>query len=45
MEESMVLVQVLISGTIPFAGISLMTKFGYKAVVDCRYRTVQLEKA
>ena len=26
------------------AGIGLLTKFGYKAVVDCKYRTVELHK-
>jgi predicted aspartyl protease len=46
MEGVMNPIQVLIAnGTIPLMGISLMTKFGYKAVVDCKYRTVQLEKA
>ena len=27
------------------AGIGLFTKFGYKAVVDCKYRTVELHRA
>lgn len=38
-------VQVLISNSMPLAGISFLSKFGYKAIVDCKYRTVVLEKA
>ena len=37
-------VQVLISESMPLAGISFLTKFNYKATVDCKYRTVVLEK-
>lgn len=37
-------IQVLISNSVPLAGISLLTKFGYKASVDCKYRTVTLER-
>jgi predicted aspartyl protease len=36
------IVQVLISDSSPLAGISLLTKFGYTAVVDCKNRTVAL---
>lgn len=37
-------IQVLISESMPLAGISFLSKFNYKAVVDCKYRTVVLEK-
>jgi predicted aspartyl protease len=37
-------VNVLISKGSPLAGIGLLTKFGYKAIVDCKHRTVRLEK-
>jgi len=37
-------IQVLISNSMPLAGISLLSKFNYKAIVDCKYRTVALEK-
>ena len=35
----------LIAPGAQLAGIGLFTKFGYKAVVDCKYRTVELHKA
>lgn len=37
-------IQVLISESMPLAGISFLSKFGYKATVDCKYRTVVLER-
>ena len=37
-------IQVLISESMPLAGISFLSKFGYKASVDCKYRTVALER-
>ncbi|MFH1890064.1 MAG: hypothetical protein ABIJ91_00625 [Candidatus Kuenenbacteria bacterium] len=37
-------VQVLISDSMPLAGISLLSKFFYKATVDCKYKNVILEK-
>ena len=37
-------VQILISNSMPLAGIGLLSKFSYKAVVDCRKKTVQLER-
>jgi predicted aspartyl protease len=37
-------VNVLISKGSPLAGIGLLSKFGYKAIVDCKHRTVSLEK-
>jgi len=44
MEGAVNYIQVLISESMPLAGISLLTKFNYKATVDCKYRTVALEK-
>lgn len=38
-------IQVLISDSVPLAGISFLSKFNYKATVDCKYRTVKLEKS
>lgn len=37
-------VQVLISDSMSLAGISLLSKFFYKATVDCKYKNVILEK-
>lgn len=45
MEGATNYLNVLISESMPLAGISFLTKFGYKAVVDCKYRTVTLEKS
>lgn len=36
------IVQILISNSMPLAGISFLTKFGYTASVDCRNRVVTL---
>ena len=44
MEGAASYIQVLISESMPLAGISFLTKFGYKAIVDCKYRTVALER-
>lgn len=45
MEGSQRSIQVLIANSPPLAGISLLSKFGYKAIIDCKYKTVILEKA
>lgn len=37
-------VEVLISDSMPLAGISLLSKFSYKAIVDCKHKTVELER-
>ncbi len=37
-------IEVLISESMPLIGINFLSKFGYKAVVDCKNRTVSLEK-
>lgn len=44
MEGATNYIQVLISNSMPLAGISFLSKFGYKATVDCKYRTVALER-
>ncbi len=38
-------VQVLISEGMQLAGIGLLTKFGCRAIVDCKARTVEIETA
>jgi predicted aspartyl protease len=45
MEDATDYVQVLISDSMPLAGISFLTKFNYRAVVDCKHKTVALERA
>lgn len=45
MEGATNYINVLISESMPLAGISFLTKFGYKAIVDCKYRTVALESS
>ncbi|HCP08359.1 MAG TPA: hypothetical protein DIT25_00995 [Candidatus Moranbacteria bacterium] len=37
-------IQVLISDSMPLVGISFLSKFSYKAAVDCKYKTVTLER-
>ena len=37
-------VQVLISKSMPFMGISFLKKFDYKAIVDCKNKTVALKR-
>lgn len=37
-------VQVLISESTPLVGINLLSKFSYKAIVDCHNKTVALQK-
>ena|SRR3989344_3256764 len=44
MEGVLSYIQVQISGGFPLVGISFLTKFGYKAIVDCKNRTVILER-
>lgn len=38
-------VHVLISESISLVGINLLSRFQYKAIVDCKYKTVVLEKS
>jgi len=42
MEGAINYIQVLISDSMPLAGISFLSKFNYKAMVDCKYRTIKL---
>lgn len=44
MEGATNYIQVLISDSMPLAGISFLSKFGYKAIIDCKYRTVVMER-
>lgn len=44
MEGATSFIQVLISDSMPLAGISFLSKFGYKAIIDCKYRTVVMER-
>ena len=44
MEGAANYIQVLISESMPLAGISFLSKFYYKATVDCKHRTVALER-
>ena len=44
LEGNSTVATVLISNGSHLAGIGLLTKLGYKATVDCKYRTVELEK-
>jgi len=45
MEGSIKTIQVLIAESMPLAGISFLSKFGYKATIDCKYKTITLEKS
>src|SRR3989344_991356 len=42
MEGSIKTIQVLIAESMPLAGISFLSKFGYKATIDCKYKTITL---
>jgi predicted aspartyl protease len=44
MEGFNILIEVLISDSSPLAGISFLTKFGYKAIINCKHRTIKLIK-
>lgn len=44
MEGTTNYIQVLISESMPLAGIGFLSKFGYKAIINCKYRTIILEK-
>ena len=45
MEGSGKPVHILISDSTPLAGIGFLSKFGYKAIVDCKHKKVTLQKA
>ncbi|MBM4402711.1 MAG: hypothetical protein FJ044_05715 [Candidatus Cloacimonetes bacterium] len=44
MEGAINYIEVIISNGMPLAGISFLSKFSYKAAVDCKYRTVVLQR-
>lgn len=44
MEGAVNYIEVLISNSAPLAGISFLSKFNYKAIIDCKYKTVALER-
>lgn len=44
MEKAVNYIQVLISNSIPLAGIGFLSKFSYKAIIDCKFRTIALKK-
>ncbi len=44
MEGEKKYMEVLISDSLPLMGISLLSRFGYKATVDCKHKTIELEK-
>lgn len=44
MEGQIESIEVLISESIPLAGISFLSKFDYKTIVDCKHKTVELER-
>jgi len=44
MEGLQLYATVLVSDGMPLLGISFLEKFGYKAIVDCKYKTVTLER-
>ena len=45
MEKMGCAVEVHISNGVPLVGIGFLSKFGYKAIVDCKYKKVHLQKA
>lgn len=45
MENTKDYIEVIVSEGPPLAGIGLLSKFEYKAILDCKYKTVVLEKA
>ena len=44
MEGIMNAIEVLISESMPLVGIGFLSKFSYKAMVDCKNRTVAVER-
>lgn len=44
MEGETSAVDIIISDGMPLAGVNLLSKFGYKAIVDCKNKTVGLER-
>ena len=44
MEGQQIYITVLVSEGIPPLGISFLEKFSYKAIIDCKYKTVELNR-
>lgn len=44
MEGMVETIEVLIADSIPLVGISFLTKFSYKAILDCKNREIFLER-
>ena len=44
MEGTLGVIEVLISEGMPLAGIGFFSKFGYKAIIDCKNKNIVLEK-
>lgn len=44
LEGEILSMSILVGDGAPLVGIGLLTKFGYKASMDCKNRTVELEK-
>lgn len=44
MEGTVKNIQVLISESMPLAGISFLSKFNYKAILNCKHKTVALDR-
>ncbi len=38
-------VTTMVADSLPLVGIKLLMLFGYKAIINCKYRTVELERA
>ena len=45
MEGTNKYIQVLISNSSPLLGISFLSKFSYKTIVNCKFKTILLRKA
>jgi len=45
MEGEKKYMEVFIADGLPLAGIGFLSRFNYKAEVDCKYRTIKLEKS
>ena len=43
MEGKKLYISILIADGLPLLGMSFLEKFGYKAIVDCKYKKVSLE--
>ncbi len=44
MEGDKKVIEILIADGLPLVGISFLSKFHYKAIIDCEHKIVELEK-